>query len=42
MRNKKSIKTDIHNKGTAEDSEKKCRESWEYYVQTAQESGWME
>jgi hypothetical protein len=27
---------------TAEDSEKKCRECWEYYVQTAKEDDWIE
>jgi len=27
---------------TDEDSEKKCRECWEHYVQTAKEDGWIE
>jgi hypothetical protein len=39
---KYSIKTGIHNNGTDKDSEKKCRECWEYNVQTGKEGGWIE
>jgi hypothetical protein len=41
MQKKNSIQTDIHNPDTAEDSEKKCRECWEYNMQTGKEDGWI-
>jgi hypothetical protein len=42
MQKKESMKTDILNQDIAKDSEKKCRECWEYYVQRAKEDGWNE
>ena len=41
MQRNQSIKTDIHNQETADDSETKCCECWENYAQTTKENDWM-
>ena len=41
MQRKESMKTDIHNQITAEESEKKCCECWEDYVHISKEDDWV-
>lgn len=41
MQKYKSIKTGIHNQEALEDSERKCAECWEKYLQTTNEEEWM-
>ena len=42
MQSRKSIKSNFHNRETAEDSEMKCCEFWENYARTTKENGGIE
>jgi hypothetical protein len=42
MQKKQSIRTDIRNQETFEDSEKECCECWENHMHTTKEDGWTE
>ena len=42
MQRKKTMQTDIHNQKTAEDSDTRCCECWENYVQITKADNWIE